>query len=247
MKLKKLLALLLALAMVFSLAACAGKDADDDDDDDEKTEQTSKKDDEEDDEDDGKKDDKGGKLDYTALVDAFEDFTGSPSMKGFATLAGGDLAGDEMYSFLKAYMTLMGMTEEDFVEMAGGEYEGTKVTNSSAEPLTEEELADYQADLDGVAQGFRDMIEDVKGTTDEDWAEIAEQFGLSVEDAKAFGEDIVSALEDLIAATDGLQIEDAQHVTLSVEDAEGNADDVDFYFFTANGKWFSDGLFEMSF
>ena len=247
MKLKKLLALLLALAMVFSLAACAGKDADDDDDDDEKTEQTSKKDDEEDDEDNGKKDDKGGKLDYTALVDAFEDFTGSPSMKGFATLAGGDLAGDAMYEFLQAYMALVGMSEDDFVDMAAADYENVSVTDSSAEPLTEDELAEYQAEADEVAAGFKSMIEDVTGTTDEEWEEIASQFGMSADEAKALGEDIVSALEDLIAATDGLQIEDAQHVTLSVEDAEGNADDVDFYFFTANGKWFSDGLFEMSF
>ena len=261
MKLKKLLALILALVMVFSLAACAAKDKDDEKEG-EKTEQTDKKDDAEEDKDDEKEDEKTEQTDkkddaeedkddkepapaakdYTALVDCFKSFAANPSMKGFAELAGGDLAGDAMYEFLQAYMALVGMSEDDFVDMAAADYENVSVTDSSAEPLTEDELAEYQAEADEVAAGFRSMIEDVTGTTDEEWEEIASQFGMSADEAKALGEDIVSALQKLVDLTENLKIDEGQRVTIVTDQGEE-----EFCFFLSGGKWFSDGLMEMQF
>ena len=240
MKLKKLLALLLALVMVFSLAACAAKDKDDEKED-EKTEQTDKKDDAEEEDKDDKEPAPAAK-DYTALVDCFKSFTANPSMKGFAELAGGDLAGDAMYEFLQAYMALVGMSEDDFVDMAAADYENVSVTDSSAEPLTEDELAEYQAEADEVAAGFKSMIEDVTGTTDEEWEEIASQFGMSADEAKALGEDIVSALQKLVDLTENLKIDEGQRVTIVTDQGEE-----EFCFFLSGGKWFSDGLMEMQF
>ena len=91
---KKLLALLLALAMVFSLAACASrKDDDDDDDEDEKTEESAKPTEDEDDEDEDVVVET--KFDYKVFLQAMDDFIEAPTMRKLCYFEGGTLAGDE--------------------------------------------------------------------------------------------------------------------------------------------------------
>ena len=243
---KKLIALLLALVMVLSLAACAKDDADDDDEKEEKTEQTAKpeKDDKED-KDDEKDDAPASKLDYSVLVDEFEDFLSDPSLKGFSTLAGGSLAGDAMNDYLAASLDTMGMSEDDFISQTKDSLGNVKVADSTAEALSADEIADYQSDLEDAVAEYQSMIDDINAMTEEEWQELADQLSVSLDEAKQIGADMVDSLTDLVDALDGVEIEDAQRVVITLENEEGETDEQEFYFFTADGKWFSDGLLSM--
>ena len=248
MNLKKFWALLLALVMVFSLAACASSDKDDaDDDDDEKTEESAKPEDASDkeDKDDEKDDAPASKLDYSVLVDEFEDFLSDPSLKGFSTLAGGSLAGDAMNDYLAASLDTMGMSEDDFISQTKDSLGNVKVADSTAEALSADEIADYQSDLEDAVAEYQSMIDDINAMTEEEWQELADQLSVSLDEAKQIGADMVDSLTALVDALDGVEIEDAQRVVITLENEEGETDEQEFYFFTADGKWFSDGLLSM--
>lgn len=233
MNLKKLWALLLTLAMVFSLAACAGGDKDDSaKKDDEQTEETAEQ------------ESPAAKLDYTVLVDEYEAFLSNPSLKGFAALAGGTLVGDEMQEYLAFSLQTMGMTEDDFIEATSDSLTNVKVVDSSAEALSADEIAEYQDQLADVVAEYQSMISEIESSTEEDWAEFAEELGVTVDEAKEIGADLVDTLTAMVEALDGVEIEEAQRVTINIEQ-DGEATEQEFYFFTSGGKWFSDGVFSM--
>ena len=237
MKLKKLLALLLALVMVFSLAACASKDKDDaDEKEDEKTEQTDKKDDAEEDKDEDKQE-APAKADYHTLVDAMLAFADDPTSKTLGYAAGGTVGGEEMEAFLDFFLEMAGTTVADLVPaLEVGDFE-----DSGAEPLDEAALKEAQEQLDSMVADWTDMRDSLKeesaAAADADWEEIAASLEMSVDEAKAFIEDMVGVLDDLIAAFGGQTITEGYAI-------KHETDDIKMYL--CGDKWFSELLFKFS-
>ena len=238
MKLKKLLALLLALVMVFSLAACASKDKDDaDEKEDEKTEQTDKKDDAEEEDKDDKEPAPAAKPDYHALVDAMLAFVKDPTSETMGYAAGGTVGGEEVEAFLDFVLEMEGATIEDvFPATEVGDFE-----DPGAEPLDEAALKEAQEQLDGMVADWTDMRDSLKeesaAAADADWEEIAASLEMSVDEAKAFINDMLGVLDDLIAAFDGQTITEGYSV-------KGETNEMEMYF--CGDKWFSELLFNFN-
>ena len=236
MKLKKLLALLLALVMVFSLAACAAKDKDDEKED-EKTEQTDKKDDAEEEDKDDKEPAPAAKPDYHALVDAMLAFVKDPTSETMGLMAGGTVGGKEVEAFLDFVLEMEGATIEDvFPATEVGDFE-----DPGAEPLDEAALKEAQEQLDSMVADWTDMRDSLKeesaAAADADWEEIAASLEMSVDEAKAFIDDMVGVLDDLIAAFGGQTITEGYAI-------KHETDDIKMYL--CGDKWFSELLFKFS-
>ncbi len=238
MKLKKLLALLLALVMVFSLAACGSSDRDDEDKkEEEKTEESAKPEDTGDKGD--KKDDApAAKLDYTLLVDAYEDVCSNPTLKGFATLAGGTLFYDEMYKRFLGQLEREGMTEDELF----GQARVATVTDSSAEALSADEIAAYQDKLAKLAAMAQDELDSINAMTEEDLQELADERGITLDEAKQLVADVIDSLTSLIDKLDGTKIDAAQRVTITLESEDGESISSDPCFFVCGDKWFTDAV-----
>ena len=184
--------------------------------------------------------------DPSVVVRLYESFLKAPGLKDFSELVAGDLAGDPMYRFMKAYYALMGMSEEDFAQDAASDVEGTKLRENTVKDLTKEELAAYQDEVAAALEHYRSMLDDLKDTTDEGWAMTAEDYGMSPEEAIALGKEAIAALEDIIAALDGLKIDQGKRVTITTERAGGETEEEEFCFFLAGDRWFTDLLLEMN-
>ena len=240
MKLKKLLALLLALAMVFSLAACAGKDNDDDDDDDEKTEQSSKKDDEDD------------EKDYEAPLRAVVDFVKDPTLEKCMLLAGGDFVGEELTEFMNLFAMLndgdlSGIEDEMLSEMGLEGVESLKYTVKDKTAFTDEELEEYRQKLSDMADSFEEyasMGDMLAEMTDADWEGVAESLNMSVDQTKDFMNRFVAVCTNLHEKLSTADLSEAY--ALEVEsDMDGETQDETINVFCINGDWISDALFEM--
>ena len=235
MKLKKLLALLLALVMVFSLAACASKDKDDaDEKEDEKTEQTDKKDDTEEDKDKDKEPAPAAKPDYHALVDAMLAFVKDPTSETMGYAAGGTVGGEEMEAFLDFFLEMAGVSVADiFPATEVGDFE-----DPGADALDDAALKAAQEKLDSTVAEWTDMRDSLKeesaAAADADWEEIATSLGMSVDEAKAFINDMLGVLDDLIAAFDGQTITEGYSVKAETNEME---------MYLCGDKWFSELLF----
>lgn len=254
---KRLLSLLLALVMVFSLAACGSSDRDDADKEDEKAEESAKpedtgdKEDKEDKED--TEDDKEEAPDYNALVDALEDVYKNPDLQSLGKGYGGTLAGDAAADYMKAYFYITGgMDEDDIAESYLRSSRNLEIQDVTVEDLDEEEIAFYQDRVDELAGELRESLEIFEGWSDAElveWATnwksrwvVADEEDMSLDEAKKMRDDVVSAIRALNDAIDGARIDAAQRVTITVADADGETDDTECYFFLSDGKWFSDIL-----
>ena len=250
---KKLLALLLALVMVFSLAACAKDSGDDDKDEKEATEESAapeKEDKEDKAETDEDKDSKpASKGDYNELVDVMNDFAKSPSLKAIAKISGGTLVGEELYDFMATYFGLVGLSDDDLVEMLSADMpdlSDQQVTGAAAEALTADEIADAQAQLEDYCDSLEEMIAEIEaemdGNSDADWQDAADQLGKTVDEVKAFYNDVLDALQGMFDKLDGAEITEGYRVA-----AEGRDDSEPICMYFVGSEWFTEGLFESSF
>ena len=222
MKLKNLIALLLALAMAFSLAACSGRDKDDEEDDEENEKIP----------------------DYTALVDAYEDFLKDPTVQNFGKFYGGTLAGNETADYVKAYFYLCyDEDEDDFTEEFKEENRGITVQSAEAEDL-DGEAEDLDAEkiqeyVEQYVDYMREQIRTLEGFSDADWKKVARDEDMSADEAKKLGNDIISAMQAVVDKLDGAKIDAVQRVTITVEHEEGWTDEAQAHFILSDGKWFT--------
>ena len=184
--------------------------------------------------------------DPSVVVRLYESFLKAPGLKDFSELVAGDLAGDPMYRFMKAYYALMGMSEEDFAQDAASDVEGTKLRENTVKDLTKEELAAYQDEVAAALEHYRSLLDDLKDTTDEDWAMTAEAYDMSPEEAIALGKEAIAALEDIIAALDGVKIDQGKRVTITIEHPDGETEEEEYCFFLAGDRWFTHQLLEIN-
>lgn len=235
---KKLLALLLALAMMFSLAACASKDDDDDEDeDDERTEETAKP--EKDDEDEAV----DALYDYGVFLDAMRDFMEDPSVRKLCFFEAGTLAGDELYAFLHDFLEAIGASEDDYLAQIMSDIpEGITMEMTEQKPLTEDELEDVEDDLEEIRDAVgkvMDYLDDLmENGTDEQWQAEAQGMNMTVDEAKAFLPKYRDLFQDLYDAMDA-ELDEGCEVTI-----ERSNDTTDVYgvYITKDGKWFSELL-----
>ena len=224
---KRLLSLLLALVMMFSLAACGSSGRDD-------------------------ADEKEETPDYNALVDALEDALQNPGLKSLGKALGGTLAGDAAADYMKVYGMTSGMDEDDIAEAFLGSGRDVEVQDAETEDLDEEEIAFYQDRVDELAGELRESIELCEGWSDAElveWATYqksgraeADEKDVSVDEARKLRDDVVDAVQALLDAIDGAKIDAAQRVTITFEDADGETIEIEGCFFLSDGKWFSDLL-----
>ena len=241
MNMKKLLALMLALVMVFSLAACA-KDSDDDDKDEKETTEESTKPEAETKDDDGEKEDapaaENSADDYIA---AFEKLIKTPTTKNYAKLAGGSLASDELYAYMLDYLAFQGMAESDYDAQLDEMYVDGSLDADTLRAMDETEIADAQDSLDTVIGEFKQMVDDIDSITDEDIQGIVADGEYTEEEITKLLADLRDSLEDLIDKLDGAEITEGFFITATID---GEA--YDGYALFVGDEWFSDDLFYMS-
>ena len=237
---KKLLAFLLALAMVFSLAACGGG------------------------KDDGGKDggssaaaeadtlddSKAENGDATIGVDAVEQYVGARSLKHWAKLAGGGLCADEVYNFLKAYVDFEFMEEDELISRSyminsfgedGSlkEYEEYEVSESMQKGY-QDDLDRFLEYLDGEIEAFEAGIEEM---SDEDWASRAEYHDMSAAEYQKLATTLLDAAKALRDAVKDASVADGTGYTLFIEN--GDTDDTFLDVFLNDGAWFTSELFHL--
>ena len=239
---KKLLALLLALAMVFSLAACASKkDDDDDDDDDEKTEETAKPADDDDDEDEDVVVET--KFDYKVFLQAMNDFIEAPTMSKLCYFEGGTLAGDELYDFLKFFIGVIGASEDDYLANVTGQIpEGLTIEEKGAEELSASELDDVQSELDKTHESLEkveDYLEDlIENGSDEQWESEAAGLNMTVDEAKEIMPEYLDLISALCDAVDG---DVTEGFAVTIDRSNGTSDTYNVCC-TKDGRWFTELL-----
>ena len=195
---KKLLSLLLALVMLFSLAACTASGKDDDDKD--ETEKTEQSDSEKDAE---KADEQEPELDLdkdlVRYAESYADFIrADPDMDTatFLKLTSPALKHQDLTELLGFFYGIGAYSEEQFLtdmkvtqaqETLRDAYADdftvtTKVTD--AVPYTDDELESLRSDVASIAEGYARGVADADGATEADWADMAAQDGVSVETEK---------------------------------------------------------------
>ena len=249
---KKLLALLLALALMLTFVAC-GNDKDDDDDKDDSKPTTSDSGDKDTDKDDDKDDEKTSNtfqtpIDVTVkylnkkapydLLDAYRD-----QLNGFC-----EDEADDLFAFMEKVSVFSSMMEEGEEllkeEIADKKAEYGDDYKYSYKVLDKEEfdadtLEEWNDDLQDLVAAYDAIIASSKEATDEDWEEAMTELGLdSVDEVK----ELFEVMEDIAKAfkkaeiTEGYTVVIETSVTGSELD-EPETDEEEVEVFKIDGRW----------
>lgn len=267
---KKLIALLLALVMVLSLAACAKDDADDDDEKEEKTEQTAKpeKEDKEDkDDEDEDKDAEASELDLDddciAYAEDYADFLEAlPEMDTakFMRFAAPAMEYKDFTELIQGFYDMGVYTEEQFLsEMTvteaskmltddyGDDYRVETVVQEAA-ALTSTQMSDLEDSIAEIRAGYEKLAASGDGATEADWEAMAAEDGVSVETEKRLIELCGLIAEELgdLKVTEGYQLTIQNTVTSdSIDEPSERIGQITVI--KVNGEWMLlDGLIAYS-
>lgn len=255
MKLKKLLSLLLALTMIFSLAACAGSDSKDDDEDDEETVSTDK--------DEPGKDSKKDP-DYQYVLDAVKELSADESLEAACGVLGGKVLGDELYDLIKTEADAELIDPSSILEEIAGEVGVTtgtpcEITVNEETALDDAEIEDYQDHIAELAESFDEastslsdlhdqLLEQVKNFTEDEMAQLDEQFlgqfNMTFDEYLELFESLAKSVDDIAAKLKTAKVKAGCTVSVTIEDEDGESDE-EYVLLNIDGDWTHDMLVEM--
>ena len=187
---------------------------------------------------------------YAGAIAVLSNYAKSPSAGTLAYLLGGEMLGEQMQRFLPALITMSGTSADamiDEMDTVLALPEGTtSLTITDAQPLPAEEIDSAREQVRAIETSYAAMAEgfsDTASFSDDDWAAIGRQLGLSGSQARRLLRELADSSGAMAGLLSGADVTEGYLVTLKTN--TGAAAQTSVYCIA--GKWVTSAFFNMEF